>query len=188
MNLIITGRNFDVNEHIKGFIEKKLQKIAHHWSKMDEVRAELSVNKTKATMDHYTCQLTVHGRKNTLRAEETMAEMYDAIEKAISVIGRQLERVEGRRKKRKHHASLGETAAAIIAANGEEKDAVAIGIGEIVRRKRFLAEPMNAEEAIDQMELLGHGFFLFLEPDEHAIHLVYRRQDGNYGLLQPEVG
>ena len=60
-------------------------------------------------------------------------------------------------------------------------------VGEIIRVKRFEVNPMGPEEAIEQMELLQHDFFLFYNPEEAAINLVYRRRDGNYGLLQPEV-
>ena len=97
----------------------------------------------------------------------------------IDKLHRQIERYKGKRQQR---FRSGEVDTGVLAEESEETL-----VGEIVRVKRFELYPMNVQEAVEQMELLGHDFFLFFNAEEAAINLVYCRKDGNYGLLQPEM-
>ena len=133
-------------------------------------------------------QVTIRDNRGTiLRAEERNGDMFAAIDAVMDKLYRQIERYRGK-KKRKHRgsgASIDEFAYA------EEPlplsdTAVDDERQSIVRRKIFSLYPMSPEEAIDQMELLGHDFFIFFNTEEEAINVLYTRRDGNYGLLLPE--
>jgi putative sigma-54 modulation protein len=123
-------------------------------------------------------QLTVRTRGAILRAEERTNDMFASIDATLDKMYRQMARYKGKRQDRRQS---GNEALPI-----EEPTEQAIG--EIVRVKRFEVRPMAAEEAIEQMELLGHRFYVFLNVDDNAFNVLYQRDDGNYGLLQPEFG
>jgi len=190
VNLIVTGRNVDVTDRMEEYIEKKVGKLARHLPQLDEVRAELSYTDTRSADDRYTCQLTIWDSRRILRAEVSTGDIFASIDAGVEKLSRQIERVEGRRKKRRR-ASVAANMEAVMAATAppeeQSDEGNNTGQGHIVRRKRFVMQPMNEEEAQEQMELLGHDFFLFFNPDENAVNLIYRRRDGDFGLLQPEL-
>lgn len=188
MNLIVTGRHVDITDHIEEYVEKKMEKVERHLPHVNEVRAELVYRETRSAADRYKFQLTIWDGRHILRSEVATGDIFASIDAGMEKILRQVERVEGRRKKRRR-ASVAENTEAMMAAMAEQEvlNAEADDHGRIVRRKTFVAQPMTVEEAQEQMELLGHDFFLFLNPDENAINLIYRRRDGNFGLLQPQL-
>ena len=188
MNLIVTGRNVEVTDHIEEYVEKKLEKVERHLPHVNEVRAELVYRETRSAADRYKFQLTIWDGRHILRSEVNTGDIFASIDAGVEKILRQVERVEGRRKNRRR-ASVAANTEAVFAAMAEQDtlDVEEEDHGQIVRRKNFVAQPMTAEEAQEQMELLGHDFFLFLNPDENAINLIYRRKDGNFGLLQPQM-
>ena len=116
-------------------------------------------------------------RGKILRAEERTQDMFTSIDAVLDKMYRQIARYKGKRRDR-FHIGVEEVPVDEPAETTE---------GEIVRVKRFDMLPMTSEEAIEQMELLGHSFYVFLNADEGAINVVYRRGDDNYGLLQPEL-
>ncbi len=186
MNLIINGRNVEITEWIEEYVEKKAGKLERFVSSLDEVRAELTQSDTRSANDRYTFQMTIWANKQILRAEESTSDIFASIDAAIEKIARQIERVEGRRKKRRRastamNSEMVMEATALLAELEEEEG------GQIVRRKQFVLQPLDEEEAQEQMELLGHDFFIFYNPDAKAVNLIYRRKDGNYGLLQPTI-
>jgi ribosome hibernation promoting factor len=165
----------------------------------------------------YVAQLTLHTRNNLIRSEVSDPELLTAIDQAMDRVSRQIERYKGRLYKRhKGKPSLGKVSAdmanqvqleettgvAEMAApseagmeetyprdlNAPENGAVEdTELGSIVRVKRFNIKPMFAEEAIEQMELLGHNFFVFWNAADERLSVLYRRNDGDYGLLEPEL-
>jgi putative sigma-54 modulation protein len=115
-----------------------------------------------------------------LRAEERTSDMFTSIDAVLDKMYRQIARYKGKRLDRWHSAAAELPFEELV----EEEESQP----EIVRVKRFEVRPMTPEEAIEQMELLGHHFFVFLNAEEGTINTVYKRRDGNYGLLQPQVG
>jgi putative sigma-54 modulation protein len=137
---------------------------------------ELKVEETRSANHRQIAQLTVRVRGTILRAEERTNDMFASIDAVLDKMYRQIARYKGKRQDRWHAAA-------------EElpiEEPVEETVGEIVRVKRFEIRPMLAEEAIEQMELLGHRFYVFLNANDSAINVLYKRDDGNYGLLQPE--
>jgi putative sigma-54 modulation protein len=191
MNLDVHGRNIEVTDWIREYVEKKFTRLERFLPQAREARADLVYSETRAAADRYTAQLTIWANGQILRAEESTGDIFASVDAIMDKMYRQIERYKGRRSKnmrRSAAASLAEAefAAALRAAEEEEVADEAMEYGQIVRTKRFAAQPMDAEEAIEQMELLGHDFFVFYNVDEAGMNVVYKRHDGNYGLLQPQ--
>lgn len=178
MQLIIKGKNMEVSEALKKYVQKKIGKLDRYLPTIDEARVELSVEKAKSNQDRQVVQVTLRSNSTILRAEERSADMLAAIDAVRDKLQRQIKRYKERPMRIRERAR----AAAVQSAEGAEELPA-----RIVRTKRFIITPMDEEEAIEQMELLGHDFFIFYNPDTASLNVLYRRKDGNYGLLQPEL-
>jgi len=191
MQLVLTGKNFVISDRVRDYVEKKMGKLDRYLPEIDEARVEITQEKTKSAKDRNVVQVTLRTNGTILRAEDRSEAIYNSIDSAVDKIYRQIVRYKGKRTDRWHGsknkqrvANVGETPVLdeeVMAAIAEEQDR------KIVRTKRFFIDPMTPEEAIDQMELLGHGFFVFFNPDVGRINVVYRRADNNYGVLDPEL-
>jgi putative sigma-54 modulation protein len=179
MQLIITGKNMEVSEPLKEYVEKKIGKLTRYLPTIDEVHVELSVEKTKSNLQRQVVQVTMRSNGTILRAEERSADMLAAVDSVRDKLQRQMERFKERpvRMRKRARAEVVESPV-----ETEEEPSP-----RIVRTKRFSVTPMSDEEAIEQMELLGHDFFIFYNPTTASMNVVYRRKDGNYGMLQPEL-
>lgn len=191
MDLKIHARNIDVTPRLQEHVEKKVSKLDRYLPNIQEVSVDLAIERRKQGSDQCIAQLTVRNTRGViLRAEEKrQPDVYAALDVALDKMYRQIERYKGRRKRR---GARGPEVQAELAAMEpvpletpveEEEEKVAI-----VRRKTVALTPMSEEEAIDQMELLGHSFFIFYNAETAKIGVLYRREDGNYGVLEPEVG
>ena len=187
MHIIITGRNIDVSQHSTNYVEKRLQKLERHVPDVGDVNVELVVNKTRSLNDGFGCEITFFLDTRLLRAEATSADLYKSVDSAVDKAMHQLDKVKARHR----HKGRASVAANMVALQEEEEAAIAyadeIQFGRIVRSKEFSVDVMDPEEAIEQMEMLGHDFFLFAHPDTSGISLIYKRRDDQYGLLQPYV-
>jgi len=173
----IFARNMEVTPRLREYVERKVGKLDRYLPSIDEARVDLTVENTRSADHRQVAQLTVRVRGTILRAEERAQDMFTSIDTVLDKMYRQVARYKGRRRDRWQAVAE----ALPIEEPLEEPE------GEIVRIKRFEVRPMTQEEAIEQMELLGHHFYVFLNADENAINVVYKRDDGNYGLLQPEL-
>lgn len=177
MRLIIQGRNIEVTDLLRQYIEKRVGKLDRYLSTIDEVHVDLSVERTKSAEDRQVVQLTLKDGGAILRAEERTGDMFASVDAALDKMRRQIRRYKGKRQDRWHGKLKGKPPL-------EEYEESA---PRIVRVKRFQVTPMDEEEAIEQMELLGHDFFVFFNVNTGNINVLYRRRDGNYGLLEPEL-
>ena len=136
---------------------------------------------------------TIHvaGKGVLLRSEERSSDMFTSIDMAMDKIRRQIDRYKSKRRGRYRGGQAEEVEELemeeLEMEEPETEDLEDVLEGRIVRTKRFQVTPMGPEEAVEQMELLGHSFFVFYNVDEDQINVVYRRHDGDYGLLQPEM-
>jgi putative sigma-54 modulation protein len=182
MELTIKGKNLEVTDRLHEYVERKMGKLDRYLPTISEARVELSVEDTKAAQHRQVCQVTVRSNGVILRAEERSDDMFNAIDTVLDKMYRQIARYKGKRADR--WRGTGVTAEPLPAeAEPEGEDETT----NIVRKKRFSMAPMQPEEAIEQMELLGHDFYVFYNADEGATNVLYRRKDGDYGLLQPEL-
>ena len=183
MQLNVKGKNFEVTDRLRKYVDQKVGKLDRYLPGIIDAWVELSVEDTKAAQDRQVCQITLRTDRVILRAEERSDDMFTSIDTVLEKVNRQIDRYKGKRKNRRRGAgAAAEPGVAEAEAVEAEEEAA-----EIVRVKRFPITPMPPEEAIEQMELLGHDFFVFYNAEVGQINILYRRKDGNYGLLQPEV-
>jgi len=176
MKLTITGKNMVITEAMRDHIEKRLARLQKYF--WDDVEVQVRLSQEKGAQN--IVEITIFIGSTILRAEETSNDMYVSADKAIDKIVSQL---------RKHHKKFADRLRPSEVPVAEEAAAEPEAEEEphtIVRVKRFAVKPMSAEDAIEQMELLGHSFFLFIDDQTNVTSVVYRRNDGNYGLLVPE--
>lgn len=177
MQLIIQGKNIEVTDRLREYVEKKVGKLDRYLPTITEARMELSVEGTKSAKDRQVAQLTVRNKGTLLRAEERTADMFASIDAIVDKMYRQIVRYKGKR----YGRGRGPGEVPPVEEFEEEPPR------RIVRTKRFQVAPMDEEEAIEQMELLGHDFFVFFNVNTDGINVIYRRKDGDYGLLEPEL-
>ena len=190
MDLIIKGRNVEVSDYLRQYVEKKIGKLDRYLPTIAEARVELSTENSKTAGELQIAQVTLRVDRAILRGEERSNDMFAAIDSVVDTLYRQIARYKGKRQDR--WRGRGET---VLEAEGEsseltvealeEEEEVEAPAAPVVRRKRFRVLPMNEEEAIEQMELLGHDFFIFYNAESGEMNVVYRRRDGDYGVLQP---
>jgi putative sigma-54 modulation protein len=178
---IIAKNNVEVSETIQAYVEKKISKLGRYLPTIDEGKVEICREGTKLPEQRFTVQVTLDSRGVLIRAQEKSKDMRTAIDKVVDVLSKRIERYKGKLYDKSRGISFARQGAAI-----EEEEIEAPKT--VVKTKRFLVKPMTVDEAISQMELLGHNFFLFLDADTERLNLLYRRDDGNYGLIEPEQG
>ncbi len=171
MNVIVKGKNTVVSEALKDYVEKRLAKVTKQLRNVGEIVCLLKVEK----LDH-TAEISFSAGHILLRAEETTKDMYASIDLVVDKLERQVHKFKTRLMKKKYNA-IAEPVEAVEAA---EEDFA------IIRNKHFKLEPMTAEEAILQMNMLNHDFFVYFDPDQNGVNVVYKRKDGRYGLICPE--
>jgi putative sigma-54 modulation protein len=184
MQLVIQGKNIELTDWLKAYVQKKMGKLDRYLP-IDEVHVELSVENTRSAEHRQVVQVTLRANGTILRAEERSADMFASVDAVAEKIVRRIERYKGRRweAKRSQAAETAEARKEAILLS----EAVEATEPRIVRVKRFSMTPMDEEEAIEQMELLGHDFFVFYNVNTEGVNVLYRRRDGNYGLLQPQM-
>ncbi|MFZ2358146.1 MAG: ribosome-associated translation inhibitor RaiA [Anaerolineae bacterium] len=191
MQLVIKGRNVEVNDRLREYVEKKIGKMTKFLPDVQEIRVELAEEKSRKTSERQVVQVTMRSNGTLLRAEERNSDIYAAIDAVADKLNGQINRFKGKRRRKMERAQVAAVEALeteyISAAMEPVADDEDLFEGRIVRTKRFSMLPMGEEEAIDQMELLGHDFFVFYNVNSDSINVLYRRSDGNYGLLQPEL-
>lgn len=186
MELSINGHNMEVTSRLENYVAKKAERLDRYLPNLAEVRVDLSNQNARSAVERQIAQITIRDDRGTiLRAEERSNDMFAAIDTVIDKLYRQIERYQGkRRRKWRGGGPAADEFAAEEGAPFEEGDEEE---QQIVRYKRFALHPMSTDEAIEQMELLDHDFFVFFNVEEDAINVLYRRHGGNYGLLQPEL-
>ncbi len=191
MQLVIKGRNIEVNDRLREYVEKKIGKMTKFLPDVQEIRVELAEEKSRKTSERQVVQVTMRSNGMLLRAEERNSDIYAAIDAVADKLHGQINRFKGKRRRKMERAQVAavealetEYISAAMEPVAEDED---IFEGRIVRTKRFSMLPMGEDEAIDQMELLGHDFFVFYNANSDSINVLYRRSDGNFGLLQPEL-
>jgi putative sigma-54 modulation protein len=181
MQLIIQGKNMEVTDRLQEYVEKKVNRLDRYLPNITEARVELLTESARSAEHRQVAQLTLRTKGKILRAEERTDDIFASIDAMMNKIHRQIARYKGKRQDRSR--GIEEMALPDESyAQFEEEDELAF---RIVRIKRFDMVPMDEEEAVEQMELLGHSFFVFYNINDDGINVLYRRRDGNYGLIQP---
>lgn len=182
----IQARNMRLAENTRDYVEKKSAKLEKHLQEIDHIHIELSHLKTaRQAQDRHVAQITVRGKKLLLRTEERAEDLRAAFDAAFDKIQRQVDRYKG---KHYHARGAGRPAQDLL-----EEEPLVDETGEllplIAKRKKFIIMPMNEDEAVEQMRLLGHdNFFIFFNAEKNSIQVLYRRRNGSFGLIEPIIG
>lgn len=175
MKFIISGKNIEVTDALHQRIESKIGKLDKFFNGPTEAHATLSVEKNRQIVE-----VTINYKGVIFRAEQVNDDMYAGIDKVVDILEKQIVKNKKRLEKRFKDDSL--KFEHLIEEHGEDMDEE----HDIVKTKKFAMKPMTAEEAILQMNLLGHEFFIFRNSENEEINAVYKRKHGGYGLIQPE--
>jgi putative sigma-54 modulation protein len=184
MEMHITGKNIELIPTVRDYISKKMGKIDRFLPNIISFDVVASEEKTRAPDQRFIVQVTVDNHGTLIRSEERGQDIYTATDKVFEVMSSQIEHYKGKLPygKGKGSPSIRKNSVEATAAVDSENEETG---PRVVKTKRFDVKPMSMDEAIDQMELLGHDFFLFYNPDDNRMNLLYRRKDGNYGLIEP---
>lgn len=173
MRVTVKGKNIAVTPALRQYVEKKLSKLERYFENIDEAIATLSVEKERHIVE---VTVPLNGGM-LLRGEEETNDMYASVDLVMEKLERQIEKYKTKIARKMKDGKLLDLAAGQEKAAEEEP--------RLVRTKRFAMKPMPVEEAILQMNLLGHDFFVFSNAETEEVNVVYRRRDGNYGLIEP---
>jgi putative sigma-54 modulation protein len=182
MEVMIRSRGVEFGDALRDYVERKVNKLDRFFPDIREAEVDLSVQNSRSAEERQVAQITLRANHGViLRSEERSADMRSSIDTALDKLERQIKRYKGKRwsTRPRHQAQEAEP---II----EEFDEEEAG-EQIVRVKEFHTRPMDVEEAIEQMELLGHDFFVFYNVNTNNYSVVYRRRGEGYGLLLPEL-
>ena len=178
MEIIIHGDKIKVTDAMKSYIEDKLGRLDKYLEDSGNIRANVIV-KVKGHLQ--TMEITIPLKSFILRSEETQEDFYAAVDKTIDKLERQIRKNKTRLMSRKSKPSYDFNFDMIAIEEPEEKEE-----SKIVKRKTIEVKPMDEEEAILQMELLGHQFYMYKDADTNKPAVVYKRHDGNYGVIESE--
>lgn len=177
MKITVIGKNIELTPALKEMIQKKISKLDRYFEQDVEARATLSVQRSRQIIE-----VTIPFNGVILRVEEATDDMYKSIDLVEVKLERQI-RKQRTKLTRRNNESLRYSAInamAFASESMEEEDDA-----KIVKTKNFIVKPMHEEEAILQMELIGHNFFVYQDANTNKINVMYKRKDGNYGLLEP---
>lgn len=173
MKIVVRGKNFEVTNALKEWVEKKVGKVEKYFDNIEEAQVKLVVDG-----ERHRAEVTIPLDGIVLRGEEETGDMYISIDKVIDKMERQIEKYKSRIDYKLKNESVRDLV--------PERKTVEEEIPQVVRTKRFAIKPMPVDEAIMQMNLIGHSFFVFRNAETEEVNVVYARKDGNYGLIEPE--
>jgi putative sigma-54 modulation protein len=181
VRLQVKGKNLEVSDSLYRYAEEKLGKLERHLNDATRLELELAVEKNPSIAASQVAEATVWTKGPILRARESSEDMRASIDLLVEKLERQVKRYREKRQRKQtarhapHHQPL------------EEAEPVVPGEAEplIVKTKQFAVKPMTPEEAVLQLELIGHDFFVFRNVESSEVNVVYRRRDANYGLIEP---
>ena len=200
MKIDIHAKNLDLNRTSEAYIHKKIGAIGRRLPRMERAKMEVSRTASRAADERFRAQMTLDVGRYTLRGQDTASTLFAAVDSVADIVDGQVRRFRGKMRRGSHGRRAAKGFANLRAdappsddppTNGADLDADGAdgedALGAVARTKRFEMSPMSVEDAILQMEMLGHGFFLFYNMDSDEYNVAYRRRDGDYGVIEPEL-
>lgn len=188
MKLLIQGNNIEVTDAIRNYVQEKLEKAVKHFENItSKVDVHLSVARNPRISQKHTAEVTVNTNGKVIRAQESSEDLYASIDLVSDKIARQLRKYKEKHLYKKTHAQpkTGE----IVSEEPVESDLVGDRTpelpGEVVRTKYFAMPPMSINEALEQLQLVDHDFYMFCNRETGEINVIYARNHGGYGVIQP---
>jgi putative sigma-54 modulation protein len=170
----VKGRNLEISESIRSYAAEKLGKLERHLKDPLRVELELSLERNPSISANHVAEATVWTKGPVLRAHEASGDMKASIDQLVTKLERQIKRYTDKRRRRPSRR------------DGAAPEAPQDNEPMIVKTKQFAVKPMSADEAVLQLELIGHDFFVFRNADTDGVNVVYRRHGGGYGLIEPQ--
>jgi putative sigma-54 modulation protein len=177
VRLQVKGKNVEVSDTLKAYAEEKLGKLDKHLNDAARLEVELAVEKNPSIAASQIAEGTIWTKGPVLRARESSSDMRASIALLVEKLERQAQRYRDKRRPSGRRGNANEPEAIPVVADEETP--------VIVKTKQFAVKPMTPEEAVLQLELIGHDFFVFRDADSDQINVIYRRQAGGYGLIEP---
>ena len=174
MRIKVSGKNIEVTGALRERVEKKLSKFEKYFNPDTEANATLTVEKNR-----HIIEVTIPFNGVILRGEEATEDMYSSIDNVVEKLEKQIAKYKTRIERRIKDGSVRFDKFSFSQEEDDDEP-------KIVKTKRFAMKPMPVEEAVLQMELLGHNFFMFYNAESDEVNVVYKRKDGDYGLIEPE--
>jgi putative sigma-54 modulation protein len=190
MEYIVKGRHVDLNDKIKEYSEKKIKnRIEKFLDQTTRIEVEFKIEKNPRITENRAAEITVFASGSVIRVAEAGTDFFEAIDKAAGKLERQVKKYRDKlinRGRRNHNK---EASAVDIGGlgTGESKNIEDKIRDSIVKTKTFTLKPISPEEAVIQMELIGHDFFVFINSETERTAVIYRRKDSNYGLIEPTI-
>jgi putative sigma-54 modulation protein len=178
MKITIVGKNIEVSDYLQSLVEKKVGKLERYFKPDTEVQVTLSVEKNR-----HICEVTIPFEGTIIRGEEITGDMYASVDNVLDKLEKQIYRHRTRLERKLREEAFDSSSLLYSDELPEETPS-----RKVVRTKRFAVKPMSLEEAILQMDLLGHSFFVFSNADSGEVNVLYLRADGNLGLIEPSYG
>ena len=175
MKITYTARKVNLRDNFKERAEKKLLKFEKLFSEDAAVNVVVTLEKNRQTVE-----ITIRDNGMVYRAESTMEEMNDALDRVVDILMRQIRKNKTRLEKRIKTGSIED-----FVMQNSEPDDVEDEDYRVVRKKQVIIKPISVDEAILEMNMVNHNFFMFINADTDEVNVVYKRADGNYGLLEP---
>ena len=194
MDLNIIAKHIDLTSEAETYINKKFRRLQRHLRSLSDAKLEVSRTSARARDERFVAQMTLTVKGSILRGEMSGVDLFAAVDAVTDVLDRQVQRYKGKSNRTEQAKRSGRAGARRVAEPpepGEDLDAPGVvmpELGKVVRSKQFTMRPMSVEDAILEMELVGHTFFLFHNIDSERHSVVYRRRDGDYGLIEPRFG
>jgi putative sigma-54 modulation protein len=180
MQFQVKGRNLEISDALRSYAEEKLGKLERQLTD-PRVELELAVERNPSIADNNVAEATIWTSGPVLRAREASSDMHASIDQLVEKLERQVNRYQKRGRSRRRRAAR---------ANGPASETIPVVPDEaqplIVKTKQFAINPMSPEEAVLQLELIGHDFFVFRNAGSGEVNVVYRRRDGYFGLIEPQ--
>lgn len=192
MELRIYTKNIQLTPDAESHVQKKFERLNRHLKSLTDAKLEVSRTSARAQNERIVAQMTLTANGYTLRGQETGLNLFAAVDAVTDVMDRQIQTYKGKvyrsaqPKKTIRGAPDGMVAEPELDF-GEMETASSEPLGKPVKTKRFSMKPISVEDAILEMELLSHNFFLFFNGDSDEYNVVYRRHDGDYGIIEPEL-
>jgi putative sigma-54 modulation protein len=179
VRLQVKGKNVDVSPALKDYAQRRLGKLEKHLNDSARVELELAAERNPSIAQSQVAEATVWTKGPVLRARESSHDMKASIDLLVDKLERQAQRLREKRRRGRNHDHRQPPEAAERERDAEEPF--------IVKTKQFAVKPMSPEEAVLQLELIGHDFFVFQNGETNDVNVIYRRRDGNYGLIEPRI-
>jgi putative sigma-54 modulation protein len=192
MKLVIQGKNIDITDGIRNYVNQKIEKaVSHFQTWTTEVDVHLSVAKNPRINPKQTAEVTIYANGTVIRAEESSENLYASIDLVANKISRQLRKYKERRFDKK-----GSSPTTAVFNGHSDPGLVEDLVGDrqpelpktVVRTKYFAMPPMTVEEAMEQLDLVDHDFYVFCNSETGEINVLYERNHGGYGVIQPRPG